>query len=294
MTDHQANKDKRDSSATHRRQTTTFSCLPSRSSSSVSVTSPAIRSSSVPFIVLLRGVTVAAETCLRPSSSSSSCKIDFAAASVRVRDGVDGGGGGPNPAFRRGMSDSLLTPVVVVVVEADASPANESWYDMDAFRLEATLDRVVIWRPLPPPLLVGKPDAALPLLLKDRELAPLGRMVVAPPAVLAREEGRFVALLSEDDDGFVGELGRDDASGRRCCLRGEEVDDGVEGLANAIDACAVLLRCVATRLGRRLMKATTRATTEGRSPCSGSRRRANRLRHTVSDRGIEVTSERDE
>jgi hypothetical protein len=110
---------------------------------------------------------------------------------------------------------------------------------MDAFRLEATLDRVAIWRPPPPPpLLVGKPDAALPLLLKDRELGPLGRMVVAPPAVLAREEGRFVALLSEDD-GFVGELGRDDASGRHCCLRGEVVD-GVEGLANAIDACAVL------------------------------------------------------
>ena len=138
------------------------------------------------------------------------------------------------------MSDSLLT-LVVVVVEAVESPDNESWYDMDAFRLEATLDRVAIWRPpLAPVLLVGKPDAELPLLLKDRELAPIGRRVVAPPVVLAREEGRpvLVALLSEDD-GFVGELGRDDASGRRCCLRGEVVD-GVEGLANAIDACAVL------------------------------------------------------
>lgn len=89
-------------------------------------------------------------------------------------------------------------------------------------------------------VLVGKPHAALPLLLRDRELGPLGRMV-APPVVLAREEGRLVALLSEED-GFVGELGRDDASGGRCCLRGEVVD-GVKGLANAIRVAPS--RCVA-------------------------------------------------
>lgn len=140
--------------------------------------------------------------------------------------------------------------------------------------------------------LVGKPDAALPLLLKERELGPLGRMV-APPVVLAREEGQLVALLSEDD-GFVGELGRDDASGRRCCLRGEEVEDGVEGLANAIRVRRPAWGLRLDPRARLLMRATdNKGDNRKRSPCSGtcgeSRRRANPLRHAVSSRGIECT-----
>lgn len=114
-------------------------------------------------------------------------------------------------------------------------------------------------------LLVGKPDAALPLLLKDRELGPLGR-IVAPRVVLAREEGRLVALLSED--GFVGELGRDDASGRRCCLRGEVVD-GVEGLANAIRVRRPEVRHVTARPGARLLMRATDNKGENK-PCSGT------------------------
>ena len=90
--------------------------------------------------------------------------------------------------------------------------------------------------------------------------------MVAPPVVLAREEGRLVALLSED--GFVGELGRDDASGRRCCLRGEVVD-GVKGLANAIRVRRPGVRHVTARPGARLLMRATDNKGENR-PCSGT------------------------
>lgn len=144
-----------------------------------------------------------------------------------LRDGVEGG---PNPAFLRGTSESRLVAVPFAVCEGPGTPLSESWYEMDAIRLEVTLDRVV--RPLTRG--GGNAEVALALLLSDDELTD-GR---GTGAWLARDVGRSAGAVvvgfwpDEVVPALIGEPGRDETSGTR--FRGDV--DGVDGLANAIDA----------------------------------------------------------